>query len=156
MLNKNITVENEEEIKNENEKNKENLNNNENNDVILKNTKNSFNSKKTKKKKKKKKKDKEKIEIFAQDKNKLKQIKLNSILIPKKIKNGKNEKKLKAVEKNPILNKISNPVNVHKSKSLSKSIKQIPNNLKVSVEIEPSKVIYENGVSDDEEEIKKK
>ena len=155
LLNKNITVENEEEIKNENEKNKENLNNNENNDVILKNTKNSFNSKKTKKKKKKKKKDKEKIEIFAQDKNKLKQIKLNSILIPKKIKNGKNEKKLKAVEKNPILNKISNPVNVHKSKSLSKSIKQIPNNLKVSVEIEPSKVIYENGVSDDEEEIKK-
>ena len=48
LLNKNITVENEEEIKNENEK-KENLNNNENNDVILK--------------------------IFAQDKNKLKQIK---------------------------------------------------------------------------------
>ena len=144
---------------NNKDSNKENLNNN--NGIISKNTKTSLISKKSKKKKKKKKKEKnDKIEIFAQDKdkNKLKQIKLNSILkkrnsiknIDKKIKNG--EKK----EKNLILKKLPNPSGVQKSKSLSsKSIKAIPDNLKRSAELSPSKIIYENGVSDDEEEIKK-
>ena len=138
--------------------NKENLDNN--NNIISKNTKTSLISKKSKKKKKKKKKEKnEKIEIFAQDKdkNKLKQIKLNSIL---KKKNSKKfiDKKLKneeKKEKNLILKKLANPLNIQKSKSLSKSIKAIPNNLKRSSELSPSKIIYENGVSDDEEEIKK-
>ena len=137
--------------------NKENL---DNNNIISKNTKTSLISKKSKKKKKKKKKEKnEKIEIFAQnkDKNKLKQIKLNSILKKKNSKKFmdkkfKNEEKK---EKNLILKKLTNPLNIQKSKSLSKSIKAIPNNLKRSSELSPSKIIYENGVSDDEEEIKK-
>ena len=142
---------------NKDSSNKDKLN--DNNNIISKNTKTSLISKKTKKKKKKKKKEKnDKIEIFAQDKdkNKLKQIKLNSILKRKNStknlnkKNKNNEKK----GKNLILKKLPNPLN-KKSKSLSKSIKDIPDNLKCSVELSPSKIIYENGVSDDEEEIKK-
>ena len=66
-------------------------------------------------------------------------------------KNSENSNK----EKDMMTKKISNPINKLKSKSLSKSIKEIPDKLRCSVELPQSKIIYENGVSDDEDEIKK-
>ena len=158
-INKNYPIENEEEIeKNIILENRESNKENQNNNNIPKISKTSFHTKKTKKKKKKKKEKNEKIEIYAKDKNKLKQIKINNLL--KKIKTIKNneKKKTKNIEKNDkngILKKLNIPINIQKSKSLSKSTKQITDNLKQSIELSSSKIIYENGVSDDEEEIKK-
>ena len=124
------------------------------------------NKKGLKKKKKKKKKDKEskgeKIEIVAHDK-KTKQIKLNNLL--KKIsidnqnaKNSKSNENPDKVDKNLIKKKLSIPLNINqvKAKGLSKSIRQVHRKRSnSSTEITPKDVIYENGVSDDEEEIKK-
>ena len=127
-----------------------------NNNVKIKNSfSNKINLKKTKKKKKKEK--EEKIEIYAHDK-KLKQIKLNNLL--KKIKiDKKNDKSVSKInEKNLIHKKLINQVNINqiKTKCLSKSIKQTDiKNPSSSGELTPHKIINENAVSDDEEEIKK-
>ena len=96
------------------------------------------------KKNKKKKKKKKHIEIMAQDKNKLKKNKTNDFQKYKNIKIKKKEN-----------NKQNNQLDLLRSKSLSKSIKGLPNQINGSVEISPSKIIYENGVSDDEKELKK-
>ena len=114
-----------------------------------------------KKKKKKKKNKEEKIEIFAQDK-KLKQIKLNNLI--KKIKIDKRtDKSLPKLsdrnDPNILKKKLSNPINLNqfREKGRSKSIKQTNNKIlsNASAEFTPKEIIYENGVSDDEEEIKK-
>ena len=161
FTNKDLPTEKEEEsstkIFSENkDNNKENLNSL-NNNIALKSQKENQTLKKTKKKKKKKKKEKnDKIEIFAQDKNKIK--KFNNILKKIKIEKNVDKKQYKITEKKEkqiLLKKLNNPLNMLKSKSLSKSIKQLPDILKSSVELTSSKIIYENGVSDDEEEIKK-
>ena len=163
FYNKDLEFENDEEINNnikiENkDSNKENLNCL-NNNISSKNSKTNLAVKKAKKKKKKKKNEKtEKIEIFAQDKNKSRQIKLNNILLKKnktEKKNGQKSKNNEKKEKDMMIKKISNPLNMIKSKSLSKSIKEVPDKLRCSVELPQSKIIYENGVSDDEDEIKK-
>jgi len=150
IISKDSTNENDDEFSKTNKTGniyKENLNNI-NNPILLKKSKGIISLKKNKKTKKKKKKEKgERIEIVAQSKNKLKQIKISNII--KKSKKDINDKKQKKIIK------ISDPMNMLRSKSLSKSIKQIPDKISGSVEFSPSKIIYENGVSDDEDEIKK-
>ena len=132
-----------------------------NNNAKIKNPfPNKISLKKRKKKKKKEKLEKnEKIEIYAQDK-KLKQIKLNNLLKNVKIdKNGNkttskiNEKK----DKNLLKKKLSNQLNINQiKKHFSKSIKQSGNKISnSSVDFGINQIIYENCVSDDEEEIKK-
>ena len=159
FTNKDLPIEKEEEISTKvNSENKDNNKENLNSlNINLKKTKENQISKKTKKKKKKKKMEKnDKIEIYAQDKHKIK--KFNNILKKIKIEKNSEKKEYKITEKKEkkvFLKKLSNPLNVLKSKSLSKSIKQLPDNLKSSVDLSSSKIIYENGVSDDEEEIKK-
>ena len=116
-----------------------------------------------KKKKKKKKKEKEeksdKIEIYVHDKKK-KHIRLNNSLKKIKIDNH-SVKTSKANEKSEnylIRKKLSVPLNINqiKAKGLSKSIRQVHHkHTNSSTELTPNDVIYENGVSDDEEEIKK-
>ena len=150
ILSKDSTNENDDEFSRTNKTGniyKENLNNI-NNAIPSKKSKGFISLKKNKTKKKKKKKEKgERIEIVAQSKNKLKQIKIsNNIKKNKKDTNDKKQKKLI---------KITDPMNMLRSKSLSKSIKQMPDKVSGSVEFSPSKIIYENGVSDDEDEIKK-
>ena len=121
------------------------------------------NKKGLKKKKKKKKKDKEeksdKIEIYAHDKKK-KHIKLNNSLKKIRLDNqpGKSTKAIEKSENILIKKKLSVPLNINqiKSKNLSKSIKQIHHkHTNSSGELTPNEIIYENGVTDDEEEIKK-
>ena len=150
ILSKDSTNENDDEFSKTNKTGniyKENLNN-ANNAILIKKSKGIISLKKNKTKKKKKKKEKgERIEIVAQSKNKLKQIKISNII--KKSKKDINDKKQKK------LIKINDPTTMLRSKSLSKSIKQIPDKVGGSVEFSPSKIIYENGVSDDENEIEK-
>ena len=140
------------------ENNKESLSNLNNNTVVSKNS-TALSFKKTKKKKKKKKKDKtEKIEIYAKDKNKLKQVKINNmnkIKLEKNI-NKKHFKNNDKTDKNTFIKKLSNPTDLLRSKSLSKTTKDIPDKMGVgSIELSSSKIIYENGVSDDEGEMNK-
>ena len=163
IFSKDSTNENEDELNNKNNINKNNGNenkvpneeglylNNNNNNNLLKKSIGVLSLKKNKKKKKKKKKNKtEKLEIFAQDKK----LKHNAS------KKSKKEKNLKQNKNNEInIKKINEGFNILKPKNLSKSIKLIPEKMSGSVELSPSKIIYENGVSDDEEEkkiIKKK
>ena len=127
-------------------------------------TKNHFSNKTglKKKKKKKKKAKEEKIEIIAHDK-KMNQIRLNKLL--QKVKIEKAEKKgnkslsknNEISEQNLIKKKLSNQLNINQiKKNLSKSIKQFGNKISnSSAEFSPNQIIYEGGVSDDEEEIKK-
>ena len=140
------------------ENNKESLSNLNNNTIVSKNS-TALSFKKTKKKKKKKKKDKtEKIEIYAKDKNKLKQVKINNmnkIKLEKNI-NKKHFKNNDKTDKNTFIKKLSNPTDLLRSKSLSKTTKDIPDKMGVgSIELSSSKIIYENGVSDDEGEMNK-
>ena len=140
------------------ENNKESLSNLNNNTVVSKNS-TALSFKKTKKKKKKKKKDKtEKIEIYAKDKNKLKQVKINNmnkIKLEKNI-NKKHFKNNDKTDKNTFIKKLSNPTDLLRSKSLSKTTKDMPDKMGVgSIELSSSKIIYENGVSDDEGEMNK-
>ena len=147
---------------NKTEKIKSNEINNNNNNFKIKNSfSHKISLKKKKKKKKKEKNEKnEKIEIYAQDK-KYKQIKLNNLL--KKIRIDKNgNKSLSKVnnektEKNLLKKKLSNQLNINQiKKNLSKSIKQSGNKISnSSADFGINQIIYENGVSDDEEEIKK-
>ena len=131
-----------------------------NNLKIKHSTSNKIGLKKKKKKKKKEKEEKNgKIEIFAHDK-KTKHIKLNNLL--KNIKIDKNgNKSLPKInernDKNLLKKKLSNQLNINQiKKNLSKSIKQIGKKiLESSTDFGPNQIIYENGVSDDEEEIKK-
>ena len=135
----------------------DNISNSNTNNIPSKNSTGAFPLKKTKKKKKKKKKEKndkkgkkdktERIEIYAKDKNKIKQLKLNNMIKNVKIEKIKN-KKTEKLEKNPILKKINNP-NVLRSKSLSKSVKELRNKAEGG-----EGEIYENGISDNEDEIK--
>ena len=152
---KNVKEESNKNINKVIENNKESSSNLNSNNIVSKNSTASLTLKKTKKKKKKKKKDKkdkhERIEIYAKDKNKLKQVKLNN----KKHFNNNG----KIYDKHIFLKKLGNPKDLLRSKSLSKSTKQMPNKMAVgvggSVEFSSSKIIYENGVSDDEEEMNK-
>ena len=138
VITKNSTNEKEEELSTNKENNKENLSNN---GVMSRNEVVKTHGKKKKKKKKKEKNGK--IEIFAHDKNKQKQVKLDLKQIEKK------QNKAKKI----FLKKLTNPHSL-RSKSLSSSVKQIEGNIAGgSVELPPSKIIYEKGVSDDEEEI---
>ena len=61
-------------------------------------------------------------------------------------------------EKNLLKKKLSNQLNINQiKKNLSKSIKQSGNKISnSSADFGINQIIYENGVSDDEEEIKKK
>ena len=126
--------------------------------------KNSYSNKNhLKRKKKKKKKEKyeknEKIEIYAHDKKNRKS-KLDNLI--KKIKiNRQNHqslsKKNAKTEKDELQKKQSTQLNINQiKKNLSKSIKQFGDQIiNSSSELGINKIIYENGVSDDEEEIKK-
>ena len=157
----NIEYEKEEkDIKSENKDDKTKSNEINKNEKIKNSNSNKTHLKKKKKKKKKGKHDKnEKIEIYAHDK-KLRQIKLNNLL--KKIKiNNQNHKSLsknnEKTEKEILHKKLSTKLNSEQiQKNLSNSIKQFGNKIiNSSSEFDINKVIYENGVSDDEEEIKK-
>ena len=157
----NIEYEKEEkDIKSENKDDKTKSNEINKNEKIKNSNSNKTHLKRKKKKKKKGKHDKnEKIEIYAHDK-KLRQIKLNNLL--KKIKiNNQNHKSLsknnEKTEKEILHKKLSTKLNNEQiQKNLSNSIKQFGNKIiNSSSEFDINKVIYENGVSDDEEEIKK-
>ena len=157
----NIEYEKEEkDIKSENKDDKTKSNEINKNEKIKNSNSNKTHLKRKKKKKKKGKHEKnEKIEIYAHDK-KLRQIKLNNLL--KKIKiNNQNHKSLsknnEKTEKEILHKKLSTKLNSEQiQKNLSNSIKQFGNKIiNSSSEFDINKVIYENGVSDDEEEIKK-
>ena len=157
----NIEYEKEEkDIKSENKDDKTKSNEINKNEKIKNSNSNKTHLKRKKKKKKKGKHEKnEKIEIYAHDK-KLRQIKLNNLL--KKIKiNNQNHKSLsknnEKTEKEILHKKLSTKLNSEQiQKNLSNSIKQFGNKIiNSSSEFDINKIIYENGVSDDEEEIKK-
>ena len=116
-----------------------------------------------KRKKKKKKKEKheknEKIEIYAHDK-KIRKSKLDNLIKKIKINRQNHQSLLKnnaKTEKDELQKKQSTQLNINQiKKNLSKSIKQFGDQIiNSSSELGINKIIYENGVSDDEEEIKK-
>ena len=124
--------------------------NNLNNEILSKKSSGVF-PLKNKKKKKKKKRDKNKrIQILAHDKDKLRQVNLSNLL--KKIKIGRTKKQTKKSEMNLKINLDSNMI---KSRSLTKSINQMEDKMNGKIELSPSKIIYENGLTDDEDEMKR-
>ena len=134
----------------------DNISHSNTNNIASKNSTAALTLKKTKKKKKKKKKEKkdkkdktERIEIYAKDKNKTKLNKFNNIIKNVKIEKNKNAK-TKKLEKNTFLKKLSNPINALRSKSLSKSVKDLPDKTEGG-----EGELFENAISDEEDDLNK-